>query len=263
MEKNMYVYTGRLRNHMIRVPEAIDECPGINIFGRTLKSIAFSTDVATIANINADAVISVYPFTPQPRIVQSILNAADMPVFFGTGGGFTSGDRAVRQAVSAENLGAFGVVLNAPVPPVVIYQIKRQVDIPVIATIVSERQDTEARIQAGADILNVAAASDTPSVVRALKKRHPEVAIMATGGFCDDTIRETIEAGADAITYTPPDNSLILAEIMSSHRERYKDSDEKFDPIDIPEIQEAYDTAKAQGQITWTLTRNDKRPKNK
>lgn len=259
MKKEMYTYTGKLRSHMIHVPEAIEKCAGINIFGRTLKSIAFSTDVATIANINADAVISVYPFTPQPRIVKAILSAADMPIFFGTGGGFTSGDRAVRQAVEAENLGAFGVVLNAPVPPVVIYQIKRQVDIPVVATIVSERQDTEARIQAGADILNVAAASDTPKVVKALRQRHPEIAIMATGGFCDETIIETIEAGADAITYTPPDNSLILAEIMSSHRERYRDTDEKFDPIDIPQIQEAYDTAKAQGQLQYNLTGNEKK----
>ena len=66
-------YSGKLRNHMLMVPECINECSGIRIFGRTIKSFVFSTDVATIASVNADAVIAVYPFTcllytsPSPR----------------------------------------------------------------------------------------------------------------------------------------------------------------------------------------------------
>lgn len=218
-------YVGILRNHMVSVPESTRECGGIRIFGRLLKSIMFSTDVATIANTNADAVIAVYPFTPQPRIVSAVMSAADMPVFFGVGGGFTSGARSVNQALAAENMGAIGVVLNAPVPPEVLRQIKEAVDIPVVATIVSAAQDTEARLDAGVDILNVSAASDTPRVVRELRARHPDIAIMATGGPTDETIRATIAAGADAITYTPPDNGVLLAEIMRSHRERYKHGD--------------------------------------
>ena len=50
-------YSGKLRNHMLMVPECINECSGIRIFGRTIKSFVFSTDVATIASVNADAVI--------------------------------------------------------------------------------------------------------------------------------------------------------------------------------------------------------------
>jgi len=57
-------YSGKLRNHMLLVPECINECSGIRIFGRTIRSFIFSTDVATIASCNADAVIAVYPFTP-------------------------------------------------------------------------------------------------------------------------------------------------------------------------------------------------------
>lgn len=218
-------YTGHLRNHMVAVPECIQECCGIRIFGRLLKSIIFSTDVATIANTNADAVIAVYPFTPQPRIVSAVMSVADMPVFFGVGGGFTSGIRSVNQAVAAENMGAIGVVLNAPVPPDVLREIKRHVDIPVVATIVSAEQDTEARIEAGVDILNVAASTDTPTVVEKLRARHPDFPIMATGGPTPATIRATINAGANAITYTPPDNGLLLAEIMRGHRQRYKNGD--------------------------------------
>lgn len=215
-------YSGKLRNHMLMVPECINECSGIRIFGRTIKSFVFSTDVATIASVNADAVIAVYPFTPQPRIVRAVISVADMPVFCGVGGGFTSGARSVAQAMEAEHCGAYGVVLNAPVSADILRDIKSHIDIPVVATIVSATQDTEARIAAGVDILNVSAASETPQVVAALRERHPEIPIIATGGPKDETIRKTIAAGANAITYTPPDNGVLLAEIMHAHRERYR-----------------------------------------
>ena len=191
-------YSGKLRNHMLMVPECIEECSGIRIFGRTIKSFVFSTDVATIASCNADAVIAVYPFTPQPRIARAIISVADMPVFCGVGGGFTS--------VSAD----------------IMRDIRTHIDIPVVATIVSATQDTEARIAAGADILNVSAAAETPQLVAALRARHPEIPIIATGGPRDETIRKTIAAGANAITYTPPDNGVLLADIMTAHRERYR-----------------------------------------
>lgn len=218
-------YDGMLRSHRVEVPACIESCSGIRVFSRLLKSIIFSTDVAIIANTNADAVIAVYPFTPQPRIVNAVMSAADMPVFFGVGGGFTSGVRSVNQALAAENMGAFGVVLNAPVPPDVLRQIKQNVDIAVVATIVSDKQDTEARIAAGVDILNVAASSETPRVVAELRERHPEFPIMATGGPTDETIRATIAAGANAVTFTPPPTGVLLAEIMRGHRERYKSGD--------------------------------------
>ena len=197
-------YSGKLRNHMLMVPECINECSGIRIFGRTIKSFVF------------------YPFTPQPRIVRAVISVADMPVFCGVGGGFTSGARSVAQAMEAEHCGAYGVVLNAPVSADILRDIKSHIDIPVVATIVSATQDTEARIAAGVDILNVSAASETPQLVAALRERHPEIPIIATGGPKDETIRKTIAAGANAITYTPPDNGVLLAEIMHAHRERYR-----------------------------------------
>ena len=175
-------YSGKLRNHMLMVPECINECSGIRIFGRTIKSFVFSTDVATIASVNADAVIAVYPFTPQPRIVRAVISVADMPVFCGVGGGFTSGARSVAQAMEAEHCGAYGVVLNAPVSADILRDIKSHIDIPVVATIVSATQDTEARIAAGVDILNVSAASETPQLVAAL---HPTaLVLLAAGGVC-------------------------------------------------------------------------------
>ena len=100
--KNIPQYNGTLRSHKLDVPKVIYECSGINIFGRRIKSLVFSTDVAIIKNINTDAVIAVYPFPPQPVISQAIISVADAPVFVGVGGGLTSGDRSVMLAVQAE-----------------------------------------------------------------------------------------------------------------------------------------------------------------
>ncbi len=285
---------------------------GIRIFGRRIKSLAFSTDVAIIKNLNADAVIAVYPFTPQPVIAQAIINVSDAPVFVGVGGGITTGARSVRLAVQAEHQGAFGVVLNAPTSnevirvsdapvfvgvgggittgarsvrlavqaehqgafgvvlnaptsnevireinaPVfvgvgggittgarsvrlavqaehqgafgvvlnaptsneVIREIKNEVDLPVVVTVVSAHTDIRGRLDAGVDILNVSAAAATPEVVAEIRQDFPEVPIIATGGPTDDSIRRTIQAGANAITYTPPSTGELFSQIMDRHR---------------------------------------------
>ncbi|VTS19218.1 Uncharacterised protein [Streptococcus pseudoporcinus] len=57
-----------LRKEIIRMPEVIQECSGIFIYGRRIRSVLFSTDVSIIANSDADAVLAVYPFTPHPAI---------------------------------------------------------------------------------------------------------------------------------------------------------------------------------------------------
>ena len=42
--------------------------------------------------------------------------------------------------------------------------------------------------------------------------------IIATGGPNDDTILATIEAGANAITWTPPSNGEVFKDIMDAYR---------------------------------------------
>lgn len=223
--KNIPNYSGTLRSHFLSVPSVIYECSGIIIFGRRIKSLVFSTDVAIIKNINTDAVIAVYPFTPQPKISGAIIDVSDVPVFVGVGGGITSGTRSLQLAIEAEHQGAFGVVVNAPIPGDVITEIKKHVDIPVIATVVSINQNIEERLNAGADILNVSAAAETPATVKAIRERFPEVPIIATGGPSDETIRATIEAGANAITYTPPTNGDLFAQTMQKYRSALKTTD--------------------------------------
>ena len=111
---------------------------------------------------------------------------------------------------------------NAPIDPAVITRIKEQLELPVVATIVSEHQDIDERIAAGADILNISAAAQTPHVVAYIRKKYPDIPIIATGGPTEDSILETIRAGANAITYTPPTNGELFAKSMNNYRMRYE-----------------------------------------
>ena len=212
---------GILRRHMIRVPKEIDAVSGIRIFGKLIKSIVFTTDVAIIRNCNANAVIAVYPFTPQPIISHSIITCSDVPVFCGVGGGTTTGHRVVNLAEHAEFQGAVGVVLNAPTPNETIEYLKECIDIPIVITVVSEKADIESRLKSGVSILNVSAASRTPEVVRSIRERYPGVPIIATGGPTPDSILRTIDAGANAITYTPPSSGEIFKVLMNKYRSEH------------------------------------------
>lgn len=210
---------GNLRKFNLRVPEVIRKCSGIVIFGKRIKSLVFSTDLCIIKNVNADAIIAVYPFTPQPVITQALLMAADIPVFAGVGGGLTGGQRVVNLAMFAEMQGATGVVVNAPTKNEVLKDVVHTIDIPAVVTVVRSDEDIAARIEAGASILNVSAAASTPEVVRRIKKEFPKIPVIATGGPTDESILETIAAGANAITWTPPSNGEIFKEIMTAYRE--------------------------------------------
>jgi 2-keto-3-deoxy-6-phosphogluconate aldolase len=209
---------GNLRKHIIKVPEAIYKVSGIKIFGKRIKSLVFSTDVAIIKNCNADAVIAVYPFTPQPIITHALVTASDVPVFCGVGGGTTTGKRVLNLAMDAEFQGAMGVVVNAPTTNEIIKKLRDRVDIPIVVTVVSEKTDIAARVEAGATILNVSGAAKTAEIVRMIRSQYPEMPIMATGGPTEEDILRTIEAGANAITFTPPTNGEIFKEIMAKYR---------------------------------------------
>jgi 2-keto-3-deoxy-6-phosphogluconate aldolase len=216
-------YDGYLRSHRVDVPECIRRCTGILIFGRRLKSFAFSTDVAVIRNINSDAIIAVYPFTPQPVITNAILQLAEMPVLVGVGGGVTRGARVLEIAQNAEFMGAAGVVVNAPTENEMILKLKERLDIPVVVTVVSIYEDIDARISAGADILNISGSVENPVIIKRIRDKHPDIPILATGGPTDDTIIKTIEAGANAITYTPPSNGELFAVSMQRYRDMKKE----------------------------------------
>tara|TARA_R110000868_G_scaffold145181_4_gene365296 strand:+ start:84459 stop:85118 length:660 start_codon:yes stop_codon:yes gene_type:complete len=212
-------FGSRLRRNIVTVPEVIQECSGIRVFGQLLKSFLFSTDVAIIRNTNANAIIAVYPFTPQPVISNALILSADKPIFCGVGGGLTTGVRSVELAIHAEFQGAMGVVLNKPTPNKLISELKDKIDIPITVTIVSGKDDIKGRIDAGVDIFNVSGATNTVDIIKRIKDINPDVAILATGGKSDETIRKAIEAGANAISYTPPSTGELFKDIMKRYRE--------------------------------------------
>lgn len=147
----------RLRHNILEMPPCIRNASGIVIYGRRIKSIVFTTDLAIIRNCDADAVFAVYPFTPQQVISDAIIKASYIPVFCGVGGGTT--------------------------------------------------------------ILNVACAQDTPEVVADIRRKFPDIPIIASGEKSEESIMKTINAGANAITYTPPSTQDLFKEMMSKYRE--------------------------------------------
>lgn len=219
--------TTELRKDIVKVPEIIDEASGIIIFGKKIKSIIFTTDIAIIRNTNANAVIAVYPFTPHPAITKSIIEAADIPVFSGVGGGLTQGTRASYMSLFAEAQGSIGVVLNGPTPIETVQEVCSVVDIPVVSTVTSKYTPIDEKIEAGVKIINISAGKETADTVRHFRKLYPELPIVATGGPNEESIRETIEAGANAITYTPPSNGKLFSKKMDFYRERERNEFKK------------------------------------
>lgn len=217
--KELTKIEGKLRSKYLELPKEIYKARGLVIMGRRIKSVIFTTDIAIIRSCNADAVLAVYPFTPQQVISQAIINVAPMPVLVGVGGGITNGQRSANIANDAEGDGAWGVVVNAPVTNDNIRLISQVVDIPIIATVINEHADIEGRLEAGVSILNISAAARTPEVVRRIREKYPKVPIIATGGPTAESILATIEAGADCISYTPPSTAEIFADIMKRYRE--------------------------------------------
>lgn len=218
-KSNMPRVESSLRHQILKMPEATYEASGIVVNGRRIKSFVFTTDLAIIRNCDADAVFAVYPFTPQQAISEAIIKAAYVPVFCGVGGGTTKGIRTVRIAKDVESQGAMGVVLNAPISNPNLMAVARAIDIPVVITVVSGETNIARRLDAGASILNVAGAAETPRIVRKIRDQFPDVPIIASGGNTNETIRETIRAGANAITYTPPSTCELFKSTMSKYRE--------------------------------------------
>lgn len=155
-----------LKQDIVKMPEIIRQASGIKIFGRKIKSIIFTTDIAIIRNTDAQAVIAVYPFTPHPAITKGIIEAADIPVFSGVGGGLTQGMRSAYMSLFAEAQGSMGVVLNGPTPIETIKMVDEAIDIPIISTVTSIHTPIDEKLAAGVDMINISAGKDTAATVR-------------------------------------------------------------------------------------------------
>ena len=131
----------------------------------------------------------------------------------------SKGLRTVAIAKDVESQGAMGVVLNAPISNLNLSAVAMAVDIPVIITVTKKDTDILSRIESGATILNVACAQETPEIVANIRKDFPDIPIIASGGKTEESIMKTIEACANAITYTPPSTQDLFKEMMLKYRE--------------------------------------------
>lgn len=213
----------QLKSDTIILPRVIYNASGIRFYGKRIKSLIFTTDIAIIMNNNADAVFAVYPFTPHPAIFSAITAVSQVPVFAGVGGGTTGGSRSAQMGLFAESHGCIAVVVNAPTTLKTIKALRKTVDCPIVFTVVSERTDVQARLDAGVNILNVSGGKKTVDIVKNIRKQYPELPIIATGGPTDESIQETIDAGANAISYTPPTNGDLFHEKMKKYRQAAKE----------------------------------------
>lgn len=191
-----------LRSSIIEMPDIIRKASGIVIYGKRIKSIVYSLDVSLIANTDADAILCVYPFTPNTQILNAVSLVAKAPILVGVGGGLTQGERSARLASHAEENNATAIVLNEPVTVETTEMVRRYVDIPIIYTVIDKSRPLQPYIDAGVNIFNVSGGKDTVELVKWVREQYPDIPIIASGGKSDKSIEDTINAGANAITYT-------------------------------------------------------------
>lgn len=191
-----------LRSSIIEMPDIIRKASGIVIYGKRIKSIVYSLDVSLIANTDADAILCVYPFTPNTQILNAVSLVAKAPILVGVGGGLTQGERSARLASHAEENNATAIVLNGPVTVETTEMVRQYVDIPIIYTVIDKSRELQPYIDAGVNIFNVSGGKDTIELVKWVREQYPDIPIIASGGKSDESIEATINAGANAITYT-------------------------------------------------------------
>ncbi|WP_241156480.1 MULTISPECIES: dioxygenase [unclassified Adlercreutzia] len=208
------------RHIALKVPEVMRTCPGFEIAGHHIRSLVFSTDVAVICHCDADAVLAVYPFPSHPIVNNALIMASERPVFVGVGGGVTTGERSVDLASHAEMQGVSAVVLNVTASAETVRAVAAHVDVPVVTTVCRFDEVTRAIIETSASIVNVAAGRDTARVVAAVRAAYPDMPIMASSGPTEQTAAATVDAGADALTWTPPSIQDLEHELMSRTREK-------------------------------------------
>ena len=196
----------------LAVPAVIRTAPGVFAQGRRIRSLVFSTDLAIICHCDADAVLAVYPFT------QALVAASQRPVLNGVGGSITHGERCIEVALHSEMQGVAGVVVNTSIPIDTVEALTERLNVPVVVTVCADDAVAARQIKAGATMVNVAAGARTAEVVSSLRRRYGDLPIIATGGRTDESIARTIEAGADAISWTPPDIRVLERAVMEKAR---------------------------------------------
>lgn len=200
------------------IPSAIQESAGIRIGEKLIKSVLLSTDLSYIQNLNADAVMIVNPFDKSNILDQAIIEFSRRPVFCDIGGGLLREEKTIKLATGAVEAGAAGVLITRPTQPKIINRIRYKIEGKILYTIMFDGEPVEELLDAGVDILNISTGEITSKSVFRIRDIQPHIPVMASGGPHDSTIRETIEAGANAIVFNPPTATEILRSIFDEYR---------------------------------------------
>ena len=226
---------GRLRKAALRMPDEIEEASGFTLFGRRIKSLIYTTDVAVIRNSNADAVFAVYPFTPQPAITQALLTVAECPVFVGVGGGTTTGKRSVQMAAVSEMQARRAAWSTPPLLP------RWSSTSPTSPT-----SPSSPRSFAATTMLTPRCAPEPRFSTSPPAKTRPrscascastiQPAAHRAGRKTPESIRETIAAGANAIIWTPPSAQQLQTDMMQRYRKMKEDATPVISRDDVPII---------------------------
>lgn len=207
-----------LSANRFEIPEAIYECRGIQIGSKSIRSILLSTDLSFVENITADSIMAVHPFEKSGKMDKVLIDYCQKPVFSDIGGGLMNQHKTIEAALKASKAGAAGLVISKPTPPEVISEVRSKVDNLLIYTVIFNEEPIEQLYDAGVDIFNVATGEFTAESVFSIKNRVPNIHIMASGGPYNSTIRETIQAGAEAIVFNPPTATEMMRSVFDDFR---------------------------------------------
>ncbi|MDM1408291.1 hypothetical protein [Myroides sp. DF42-4-2] len=193
-------------------------CKGLELHGKKIKTILYSTDLALIENNDADALLAVYPFTPSLHIIKTLIAFSNKPVICGIGGGMTQGDFAIEIALEAQKCGAAAVIVNQPFKNEDIAILKQHLTIPIISSISTLNFDFEARIQAGVSCFNITGGGNTIQIVEYLQQHYPDFPVISTGGKTYDSLQNIVNKKVSAVILTPPSNAELFRSIMDNYR---------------------------------------------
>ena len=176
---------------------------------RRISSIALVHDI--LAREPGEDLPFIEVLRPLVRMVEESLSTPERTVSFEL-----TGDPGTLPAAVATPM---AVVLNAPISNVNLKAVAMSVDIPVVITVVSSETNIPERVASGAAIVNVAGGKDNAALVRRIREKNPDVPIIATGGRTNESVHDTIVAGANAITYTPPSTAELFSTMMTQYRD--------------------------------------------
>lgn len=131
MKQEVPTLNSDFRKDIVYGPNVIQKSSGIDLFCKRIKKIIFTTDVAVIANCDADEVLAVYPWTHNTRILEASASVTPIPILARIGGELTKGLRSVTVDRFAEEMGVNGVVLNAPTTYETISIVRRGLVVPI------------------------------------------------------------------------------------------------------------------------------------